>query len=261
VGAGGILFSVVSAIIGYKMIGFEICLPIQVIYFTLSLLNVPYSSMSSMYGLVYSTGYNQLASFSLLNNLDLDKGLIVLQKNNFFLENCNFTYILVLLVMGTAMATRCFVSEKANEVKKASGDKKKDEEKKDEKDDKEPNEKDKEKDKDKPEEASRGERFYYFVVDRLLVNLWVVLLFLAVFSFAIQVQTQSYSSSYSFNLNIAVGILVFLIELGGLMFIILKIKDKDRTVTFRSYSKYYPIVYICIWTVSVLVIGCSYYAT
>jgi hypothetical protein len=109
-GVGGLLFAIVSSIIGYKMIGFEICLPIQIIYFNLSMLNVPYSSISSMYGLVYSTGYNQLSSFSLLDNLDLDKGLIVLQKNSFFLENCNYMYILVVLMMGLAMATRCFVS-------------------------------------------------------------------------------------------------------------------------------------------------------
>lgn len=85
VGAGGLIFAIVAAIVGYKMIGFEICLPIQIIYFSLCLLDVTYSSMASMYGLVYSSGYNQLSSFSLLENLDLDKGLIVLQKNNFFL--------------------------------------------------------------------------------------------------------------------------------------------------------------------------------
>jgi hypothetical protein len=45
------------------------------------------------------------------------------------------------------------------------------------------------------------------------------------------------------------------------MFIILKIKEKDRTVTFRSYSKYYPIVYISIWMATVIAMGCSYYAT
>ena len=62
-----------------------------------------------MYGLSFSTGYNQLESFELGNNLDLDKGLIVLQRNNFFLENCNFTYIVLGLFIALAMVSRCFL--------------------------------------------------------------------------------------------------------------------------------------------------------
>ena len=79
------ILGIVSGIVGYKMIGFEISLPVQITYFSLCLLNVPYSAISSLYGLSFSTGYNTISSFSLKDNLDLDKGLIVLQKNNFFL--------------------------------------------------------------------------------------------------------------------------------------------------------------------------------
>ena len=85
VGGFALALAIAAGIVGYKMVGFEIVLPVQVTYFTLSMLNVPYSALSSLYGLSFSTGYNQVASFELLNNLNLDKGLIVLQRNNFFL--------------------------------------------------------------------------------------------------------------------------------------------------------------------------------
>lgn len=101
VGGLALLLGILSGALGYKIIGFEICLPVQVTYFSLLLLNVPQASMSSMFGLTLSSGYNQLESFDLLQNQNLDKGLIVLQRNYSFLDNCNFSYVplAVLLVL------------------------------------------------------------------------------------------------------------------------------------------------------------------
>ena len=85
IGGLAFLFAIVSAILGYKLIGFEICLPVQVIYFSLLMLDVPQASISSLYGLVFSSGYNQLSSFNLQKQLGLEKGLIVVQKTPYFL--------------------------------------------------------------------------------------------------------------------------------------------------------------------------------
>lgn len=45
------------------------------------------------------------------------------------------------------------------------------------------------------------------------------------------------------------------------MFVILKIKEKDKNVSFRSHSKYYPIIYILCHLVSVIFIVCTYFVT
>ncbi|MCB0368287.1 MAG: hypothetical protein KDD45_02320 [Bdellovibrionales bacterium] len=76
-----------------------------------------------------------------------------------------------------------------------------------------------------------------------------------------QIQTQDYNSKYSFNLNIAAAIVVILVEMGGLMFVMLKIKDKDRNASFRSYSRYYPPIYIILQLLTAVIIACTYYAT
>ena len=43
------------------------------------------------------------------------------------------------------------------------------------------------------------------------------------------------------------------------MFAILKIKEKDRKVTFRCHSRYYPIFYIVTRLVGVLIVVCTYF--
>lgn len=112
-----------------------------------------------------------------------------------------------------------------------------------------------------PVEVSKGQRAYYFIVDRLLITVWVLLLLLAVFSFGIQIQTENYNSQHSLNLNIAVALLVLIVELGGFMFIVLKIKQKDRTISFKSPSKYYPLVYVVCQLSVAVVVASTYFIT
>lgn len=161
VGGASFIFAIVSGLVGFKMIGLELCIPIQVTYLTLCYLNVPYSSLSSLYGLSLSTGYNQISSFELLNYLNLDKGLIVLQRNNFFLENCNFTYVSLAILLLLSVLTYQCVKEKVEEPKTITERKKKKEkEQKHKKDkmemDKDKMEKDK-KEKDKKEKMEEME--------------------------------------------------------------------------------------------------------
>lgn len=108
---------------------------------------------------------------------------------------------------------------------------------------------------------SKGEKAYYFIVDKLLVNFWVLLLLNTVFAFGIQLQSNYTSGKYSTSVNIALALLVLTIELMGLSFIVLKIKDKDKTVTFRSRSKYYPVFYIVTQMTAVLIMTCTYFIT
>lgn len=51
------------------------------------------------------------------------------------------------------------------------------------------------------------------------------------------------------------------VALAGLVFIALKIKEKAKSITFRSHSMYYPIFYIGTQLVAVILIVSSYYTT
>jgi hypothetical protein len=126
VGGLALALGIVSGVLGYKLIGFEICLPLQVTYFTLLLLSVPQASLSSLYGLDLSSGYNKLEPFNLLASQQLDKGLIVLQRNNNFLENCNFSYVPLAVFLILTAVTVIWVKEKVEEpAKKAKSELKK----------------------------------------------------------------------------------------------------------------------------------------
>lgn len=80
-GVVSILFAITSSVLGYKLMGFEILLPIQLIYLSLSHLNQPVSALGSLYTLSFSTGYNRLDAFSYLDNFNLTPGLMVLQRD------------------------------------------------------------------------------------------------------------------------------------------------------------------------------------
>ena len=45
------------------------------------------------------------------------------------------------------------------------------------------------------------------------------------------------------------------------MFLILKIREKDKTISFRSQSRYYPIFYIMCFVFAVVLIICTYFLT
>lgn len=77
-----ILFAITSSVLGYKLMGFEILLPIQLIYLSLSHLNQPVSALGSLYTLSFSTGYNKLDTFSYFDNFNLTPGLMVLQRDS-----------------------------------------------------------------------------------------------------------------------------------------------------------------------------------
>jgi hypothetical protein len=63
--AGGLslIFAIIAGIIGFKLIGWEIALPVQLSFFTFLLINSPVSAINSLWGLSFSTGYNQLKTF------------------------------------------------------------------------------------------------------------------------------------------------------------------------------------------------------
>ena len=67
-----------------------------------------------------------MQSFELINNLNLDKGLIVLQRTNFFLENCNYSFVPLAVVIILTIVFRCCMPEKeeASTVKPVKEEKK-----------------------------------------------------------------------------------------------------------------------------------------
>jgi hypothetical protein len=110
-------------------------------------------------------------------------------------------------------------------------------------------------------EKSGCEKAHLFIVDRLLVNFWVLLLLNAIFAFGLQLQVQSNTGKFSANANVGVSIAVGALMLGGLAFIGLKVKQKEKTITFRSYSRHYPMFYIGTQVAAIIIIVCTYYAT
>jgi hypothetical protein len=58
-----LLFAVIAGILGLKLIGWEIAMPVQISFFTFLLVNSPLSAINSLVGLSFSTGYNQLKVF------------------------------------------------------------------------------------------------------------------------------------------------------------------------------------------------------
>lgn len=57
------VFAIVTSVLGYKLLGLEILLPIQLVYFSLASLNTPSSTIGSFYGLSFSNGYNIVRAF------------------------------------------------------------------------------------------------------------------------------------------------------------------------------------------------------
>ena len=66
---------------------------------------------------------------------------------------------------------------------------------------------------------------------------------------------------FSININIAVATVVLILELGGLSFIALKIKEKDKIITYHCQSLYYPIFYVVIQTLTALVAVLTFTST
>ena len=63
VGGLALIFAIVAGIMGFKLIGWEIAMPVQLSFFTFLLINAPLSPLNSLVGLSFSTGYNQLRTF------------------------------------------------------------------------------------------------------------------------------------------------------------------------------------------------------
>jgi hypothetical protein len=63
VGGLAFLFAIVASVLGYKLIGLELLLPIQLVYFSLASLNTPSSTIGSLHGLSFANGFNKIKAF------------------------------------------------------------------------------------------------------------------------------------------------------------------------------------------------------
>jgi hypothetical protein len=79
VGGFALFFAVASSVLGYKLIGFEVLLPVQVMYFSLAILNHTYSALGALRSLNYSNGYNKVGpGFSLADAPRMLPGMMVM---------------------------------------------------------------------------------------------------------------------------------------------------------------------------------------
>jgi hypothetical protein len=124
IGGLALVFAIVSSVLGYKLIGFEIMLPIQLMYLSLSELNHTSSALGSLKNLSFSTGYNQIASFTLTNSMSVQPGLQVMQRTSEFLTNVNFSAAPLLVVITIALIFRLGIKEKEKKAEVVKTDKK-----------------------------------------------------------------------------------------------------------------------------------------
>ncbi len=79
VGVTALIVALASSVLGYKLIGFEIMLPVQIMYLALSELSHTYSALGQLRTLNYSNGYNQLVPYSLASSAPA--GLLVMERS------------------------------------------------------------------------------------------------------------------------------------------------------------------------------------
>jgi hypothetical protein len=74
-----LFFAIVSSVLGYKLIGFEVLLPVQIMYFSISTLNHTYSALGALRALDYSNGYNKIGpAYTLAEAVRSLPGLMVM---------------------------------------------------------------------------------------------------------------------------------------------------------------------------------------
>lgn len=73
---------------------------------------------------------------------------------------------------------------------------------------------------------SRCEQTYVFLMDRIVVVLWVALIPLTIFSFEVQMLSLPVNSTYPVNFNIATAIFFLILSMMCLVFLANKIYDR-----------------------------------
>lgn len=108
VGGLALVFAVVSSVLGYKLIGFEILLPVQCIYLSLAELGHTSAALAALRNLSYSNSYNLQPVLPASN----PQGLFILQRNTEFLSNLNFSAAPFILAIIMALFLRIGLKEK-----------------------------------------------------------------------------------------------------------------------------------------------------
>jgi hypothetical protein len=108
--------------------------------------------------------------------------------------------------------------------------------------------------------VDKCEQAYVFLLDRVLVSLWVPLLLNTGFSFVVQAVCPVGSTSY-LPLGANVGAAVFFFLLGMMCLVLLagKIYDREFRITFHIKSRKYPVYLIGLYMVQALVLGSTFF--
>jgi hypothetical protein len=62
-GIVAIILAVFASVVGLKLVGIELLIPVQIIYFSLSTLNYMPSYLSTLTNLKYSNGYSSIVNY------------------------------------------------------------------------------------------------------------------------------------------------------------------------------------------------------
>lgn len=76
-GGLALLISLISSVAGYKMIGVELILPIQFVYFAMVCFKFPMSIIASFKGFAFANGYNKVIAWNLAQRYHMSSGLVI----------------------------------------------------------------------------------------------------------------------------------------------------------------------------------------
>ncbi len=95
-----ILVAIFASIVGLKLVGIELLVPIQLIYFTLATIPAESTYNTALANLKYANGFNNIVSYSYFRTYSQNKSLIAMKYETEFLLSTNVmlgAYILILI--------------------------------------------------------------------------------------------------------------------------------------------------------------------
>lgn len=98
-GVLAILLTIFTSVVGLKLAGIELLIPIQLIYFSLSTLKFRPSYVSSLNNLKYSNGYSGILSYDYDRTYSQHSALVGIQYETEFLLSTNIMIGVFLLTL------------------------------------------------------------------------------------------------------------------------------------------------------------------
>jgi len=98
-GIFAILLAIFASVVGLKLAGIELLIPVQLIYFSLATLTYMPSYISTLANLKYSNGYSSIVSYDYFRTYSQHQNLVAIQYETEFLLSTNIMIGLYLLTL------------------------------------------------------------------------------------------------------------------------------------------------------------------